>query len=273
MGELFIHMADKLRSQRIQVGDTVQLRCYSCDGVSNQFNYNVRQVVVKNPKGELAYPVFFADNIYNGDGLAYKYISIELLPDNTILSESGFYTDEWYLVSKNIDNSVPWDEISISDKRIDKFKFFVSKPVSFVSGAPTIQSCNFSAVPTTFSIGSKSYMKVTAKPSDSVAHKDILYYYGVISKSTVKYEIHRVVPPGCNSRWIADGEVEFLEGSNAAIMIDTTSSPMNVSATYFIILSLCTEDGQIIRTPKIAFNVFDDIERGILLNQYNKYKY
>ena len=39
-----------------------------------------------------------------------------------MLSESGFYTDEWYLVSKNIDNSVPWDEISISDKRIDKFK-------------------------------------------------------------------------------------------------------------------------------------------------------
>ena len=187
------------------------------------------------------------------------------LPTNSVLLP--WLVDEWRIAgvdyaASNGENA--WDDLiertSPSEVLVQDLHFEVRPELIFVSPRPIIPDWEFDVQPAQIYVGSVSYISVKIRPVIDLQPELIRYHYGLISSGQMTYEIyHNGGSASAAARRISTGEVYWHEESSAHVKIDTTKSPLNRGMAGFIVFFVTLPSGEKIRSPKVYFQIIDDL--------------
>lgn len=185
-----------------------------------------------------------------------------------------WYVEEWQVfdLTYNPSTANPWDDLITrsSNGYVSTIEhgFEISSNLWFSSDRPVIADYSWNAEPARYYVGTKSFMKVSVTPSIVVMasgnqNELIRYYYNLLARSSLTYEIYRLNADSSGSRKIKSGTVDWHEENIGVVLLDTTISPLNRQMDAWIKFHLDIEGQYQVQSDRIFFSIYDDSRRGV----------
>jgi hypothetical protein len=186
------------------------------------------------------------------------------------------YITRWNLEVEYSPSSLnAWDDViaRVGDlyTSIVEHRFKIGPSLFIASSRPIPTSYQFGVAQAEFYVGSRAWMRVDVKPEANLAPESIRFHYATIASGSLRYQIYRLSVDSKSSKMIMSGSVDWHEEATGMLRFDTTASPLNRAMTGFVVFFLDLPDGSSVRSPRVFFNVIDDLRIGVrgLLNEVN----